>query len=70
MSPHLVSEEIQGEILFVLYKIFLLQDADKDHNFAEVLDANCVKLLHLSLEALMKTQSDDLRLNCIGQSVV
>ncbi|KAL3507195.1 hypothetical protein ACH5RR_032577 [Cinchona calisaya] len=62
----LPSEEIQGEILFVLYKMSLLQDRDKDNNFAEVLYANHAKLLHLSLEVLMKTQSDDVRLNCIA----
>ncbi|XP_027167099.1 protein PRD1 [Coffea eugenioides] len=62
----LPSEEIQGEILFVLYKIAFLVNANEDNDFSEVLDANCAKLLVLSLEALMKTQSDDVRLNCIA----
>ena len=69
-SSFYYSEEIQGEILFVLYKIAFLVNANEDNDFSEVLDANCAKLLVLSLEALMKTQSDDVRLNCIGWSVV
>ncbi|CAN4088215.1 unnamed protein product [Withania somnifera] len=62
---HLSSEDIQGEILFVLYKLFLLnlsQDGD-DH---PSLSGHFSKLLHSALAVLMKAQSDDVRLNCIA----
>ncbi|RZC62079.1 hypothetical protein C5167_023854 [Papaver somniferum] len=58
----LPSEEIRGEILFVLFKVFLLQAGDDP----EDLLVYCPKLLSLSLEALMKTQSDEVRTNCIA----
>ncbi|KAK2641672.1 hypothetical protein Ddye_023435 [Dipteronia dyeriana] len=61
----LPNEEIQGEILFVLYK-FSLQCTHTDGDGADILFAFCPKLLHLSLEALIKTQSDDVRLNCVA----
>lgn len=64
------SEEIRGEILFVLYKISILQYADKDDAATDVLYPFCPKLLQLSLETLVKTQSDDVRLNCVGQSTI
>ncbi|KAI3997742.1 hypothetical protein MKX01_007629 [Papaver californicum] len=59
---HLPSEEIRGEILFVLFKVFLLQAGDDP----EDLLIYCPKLLSLSLEALMKTQSDEVRTNCLA----
>ncbi|GAB2267206.1 hypothetical protein Dimus_002191 [Dionaea muscipula] len=62
----LPSEEIQGEILFVLYRIAVLQCTSRDDEGADLFSAHCAKLLHLSLEALMKTQSDDVRLNCVA----
>ncbi|CAI9776135.1 unnamed protein product [Fraxinus pennsylvanica] len=62
----LASEEIQGEIMFVLYKISLLQYTYMDGHCVDVLFPRCPKLLHLSLEALVKTQSDDVRLNCVA----
>ncbi|KAL6960058.1 hypothetical protein U1Q18_025090 [Sarracenia purpurea var. burkii] len=62
----LPSEEIQGEIFFVLYKISILQNAYKDDDATDVLYSFCPKLLRLVLEALMKTQSDDVRLNCVA----
>ncbi|KAM1049872.1 hypothetical protein ACFX11_031935 [Malus domestica] len=62
----LPSEEIRGEILFVLYKVSVLQYASEDGDGTDILFAFCPKLLHLSLEALMKTQSDDVRLNCVA----
>ncbi|MCL7029782.1 hypothetical protein MKW94_004213 [Papaver nudicaule] len=58
----LPSEEIRGEILFVLFKVFLLQAGDDP----EDLLIYCPKLLSLSLEALMKTQSDEVRTNCLA----
>lgn len=36
----------------------------------DILIAFCPKLLRLSLEALMKTQADDVRLNCVGTFVL
>ncbi|KAF2325736.1 hypothetical protein GH714_034561 [Hevea brasiliensis] len=62
----LPSEEIRGEILFVLYKLSLCQSAYKDIDGADSLLAFCPKLLHLSLEALVKTQDDTVRLNCVA----
>ncbi|KAI3996709.1 hypothetical protein MKX01_041009 [Papaver californicum] len=58
----LTFEEIRGEILFVLFKVFLLQAGDDQ----EDLLIYCPKLLSLSLEALMKTQSDEVRTNCLA----
>ncbi|PON95525.1 Armadillo-type fold containing protein [Trema orientale] len=58
----LPSEEIRGEILFVLYRLSVLQDDDG----VDILPTFCPKLLHLSLEALVKTQIDDVRLNCVA----
>lgn len=58
------SEEIRGEILFVLYKLAVQW---KDCGEAD----DCLfpfypKLLRLSLESLLKTQNDTVRLNCLG----
>lgn len=60
------SEEIRGEILFVLYKLSVIEYASNHSTETDVLSAFCPKLLYLSLEALMKTQNDDVRLNCVG----
>ncbi|KAL5849112.1 hypothetical protein ACOSQ3_007178 [Xanthoceras sorbifolium] len=65
----LPNEEIRGEILFVLYKLSL-QCMHMDGDGADILLAFCPKLLHLSLEALMKTQSDDVRLNCVALLII
>ncbi|KAK9138510.1 hypothetical protein Sjap_009104 [Stephania japonica] len=62
-----VSFGIKGEILNVLEelcrlqlpRLSLLTNAD---NFL----LHCPKILHLSLETLMKTQSDEVRINCIA----
>lgn len=62
------SEEIRGEILFVLYKLSTIQYASNHSAEIDILSAFCPKLLYLSLEALMKTQNDDVRLNCVGLS--
>ncbi|XVF65383.1 hypothetical protein PTKIN_Ptkin09bG0244200 [Pterospermum kingtungense] len=57
----LPSDEIRGEILFVLYKLSIHGYTPKD-----VLQAFCPNLLRLSLEALLKTQRDDVRLNGVA----
>ncbi|TYK01656.1 protein PRD1 isoform X1 [Cucumis melo var. makuwa] len=62
----LPSEEIRGEILFVLYKLSVIEYASNHSTETDVLSAFCPKLLYLSLEALMKTQNDDVRLNCVA----
>ncbi|KAI3735120.1 hypothetical protein L6452_14608 [Arctium lappa] len=62
----LPSEEIQGEILFVLYKLCSIQLACIDDSKSDVLYCHSSKILHLSLEALMKTHRDDVRLNCVA----
>ncbi|XP_042755093.1 protein PUTATIVE RECOMBINATION INITIATION DEFECT 1 isoform X2 [Lactuca sativa] len=62
----LPSEEIQGEILFVLYKICGIQQAFKANSNVDVLYVHSSKILHLALEVLLKTQRDDVRLNCVA----
>ena len=62
------SDEIRGEILFVLYKLSIHGYASKDCVGADVLQAFCPSLLRLSMEALLKTQRDDVRLNGVGLS--
>ncbi|KAL5997209.1 hypothetical protein ACLOJK_008139 [Asimina triloba] len=47
-------EEVHGEILFVLYKLSIVQGDEVDDFLCF-----CPKLLYLSLEALIKTQNDD-----------
>lgn len=60
------SEEIRGEILFVLYKLSLLQNMPWDYDdYTEDGDLSD-KLPRISLETLLKAQSDEVRLNCIG----
>ncbi|KAE8677601.1 pentatricopeptide repeat-containing protein [Hibiscus syriacus] len=51
---------------FVLYKLSAQGYASKDCVGANVLHAFCPSLLRLSMEALLKTQRDDVRLNGIG----
>ncbi|KAJ3675756.1 hypothetical protein LUZ60_004798 [Juncus effusus] len=68
---HLPSEEIQGEILFVLYRLSLIQatpfhDDFTWRNSAANVSALVSILLRNSLDVLLKTQSDDVRLNCIA----
>ncbi|XP_038715800.1 protein PUTATIVE RECOMBINATION INITIATION DEFECT 1-like isoform X2 [Tripterygium wilfordii] len=62
----LPSEEIQSEILYILYKFSILQCASKDIDEEDVLSAFGSKLLHQSLDALAKTENDSVRLNCIA----
>ncbi|CAH9090359.1 unnamed protein product [Cuscuta europaea] len=62
----LSSEEVQAEILFVLYKIFLLLQSHIDNNFTDSVFLHCPKLVQLSLEVLLKAENDDLRLNCVA----
>ncbi|KAL3726566.1 hypothetical protein ACJRO7_031464 [Eucalyptus globulus] len=62
----LPSDDIQGEILFVLYRLSVLQ---QEYGDSEKIDpfATCTpKLIRLSLDVLLKTQSDDVRLNCVA----
>ncbi|PIN25504.1 hypothetical protein CDL12_01756 [Handroanthus impetiginosus] len=62
----LSNDEIQGEIMFVLYRASLLHYTYMDDNGTDILLAYCPKLLHMSLDILMKSQSDDVRLNCVA----
>ncbi|WCJ27535.1 Protein PUTATIVE RECOMBINATION INITIATION DEFECT 1 [Euphorbia peplus] len=62
----LPSEEIRGEILYVLYKLSNHPCANEHDDGADYLFTFCPKLLHLSLEALVKTQDDTVRLNCVA----
>ncbi|XWS09251.1 hypothetical protein CRYUN_Cryun40dG0070000 [Craigia yunnanensis] len=62
----LPSDEIRGEVLFVLYKLSIHAYASKDCVGADVLQAFCPSLLRLSMEALLKTQRDDVRLNGVA----
>ncbi|CAB4263587.1 unnamed protein product [Prunus armeniaca] len=56
-----------GEIELDSSTVSILQYASEVGDGTDFLFAFCPKLLDLSLEALMKTQSDDVRLNCVGQ---
>ncbi|CAL8083381.1 unnamed protein product [Prunus armeniaca] len=47
----------------ILLKVFNCQEVGDGTDF---LFTFCPKLFSLSLEAIMKTQSDDFRLNCVG----
>ncbi|CAL1404364.1 unnamed protein product [Linum trigynum] len=58
----LPSEDIQAEVLFVLYRLSLHGGDDE----GGILLSFCPKLLRLSLEALLKTQNDAARLNSIA----
>ncbi|KVI04527.1 Armadillo-type fold [Cynara cardunculus var. scolymus] len=62
----LPSEEIQGEILFVLYKICSIQHACIGNSEGGVLYGHSLRILYLSLEILLKSHRDDVRLNCVG----
>lgn len=52
--------------MFVLYRSALLHYTYMDDSGTDILLAYCPKLLHMSLDILMKSQSDDVRLNCVG----
>ncbi|CAN6227685.1 unnamed protein product [Urochloa humidicola] len=65
----LPSDEIRGEILFVLYKLSILNATPWDNicdNGDVDLSAIGRNLLQLSLEVLLKTQNDAVRLNCVA----
>lgn len=61
----IISEEIRGEILFVLFKLVMHQYTSKDAD-ADDLQTYIPNLLVFALEALLKTENDDVRLNCVG----
>lgn len=66
------SNEIRGEILFVLYKLSILNATPWDDICANGdmdLSATGKSLLQLSLEVLLKTQNDAVRVNCVGQYI-
>ncbi|XP_027337587.1 protein PRD1 [Abrus precatorius] len=62
----LPSEEIRGEVLFVLYKLSVLRSTTAEGDGSDMLIPFCPKLLYLLLDVFMKTQNDDVRLNCIA----
>ncbi|KAL1358218.1 hypothetical protein AAHE18_04G017500 [Arachis hypogaea] len=62
----LPSDEIRGEILFVLYKLYALKNTSAEGDDTDILVPFCPKLLYLLGDVLMKTQNDDVRLNCIA----
>ncbi|XP_029129412.1 protein PRD1 isoform X2 [Cajanus cajan] len=63
---HLPSEEIRGEVLFVLYKLSVLQSTSAEGDGSDMLIPFCPQILYLLVDVLMKTQNDDVRLNCIA----
>ena len=72
LNKLLYSDEIRGEILFLLFKLSLLNATPWDNtcdNDNVDLSAIGRSLLQLSLEILFKTQNDAVRLNCIGQYI-
>ncbi|CAI8587551.1 unnamed protein product [Vicia faba] len=62
----LPSEEIRGEVLFVLYKLSVLDSISEAGDGSDMLIPFCPKLLYLLTDVLLKTQNDDVRLNCIA----
>ncbi|KAH1226931.1 Protein PRD1 [Glycine max] len=62
----LPSEEIRGEVLFVLYKLYVLQSTSAGGDGSDMLIPFCPQILYLLVDVLMKTQNDDVRLNCIA----
>ncbi|TKY47801.1 PRD1 protein [Spatholobus suberectus] len=62
----LPSEEIRGEVLFVLYKLSVLQSTSAEGDGSDMLIPFCPQILYLLVDVLMKTQNDDVRLNCIA----
>ncbi|KAL2332631.1 hypothetical protein Fmac_013844 [Flemingia macrophylla] len=63
---HLPSEEIRGEVLFVLYKLSVLQNTSAEGDGSDMFIPFCPQILYLLVDVLMKTQNDDVRLNCIA----
>ncbi|KAI9114991.1 hypothetical protein K1719_014004 [Acacia pycnantha] len=59
-------EDTRGEILFVLYKLSILRATSAEGDGIDTLISFCPKLLYLLGDALMKTQNDDVRLNCVA----
>ncbi|CAN1253212.1 Protein PUTATIVE RECOMBINATION INITIATION DEFECT 1 [Linum perenne] len=57
------NDEIQGEVLFVLYRLSIHAG---DEEAAGLLLAFSSKLWRFSLDVLLKTQNDTVRLNCLG----
>ncbi|QCE13066.1 Armadillo-type fold [Vigna unguiculata] len=62
----LPSEEIRGEVLFVLYKLSVLESTSAEGDGSDMLIPFCPQMLYLLVDVLMKTQNDDVRLNCIA----
>ncbi|KAL1543222.1 protein putative RECOMBINATION INITIATION DEFECT 1 [Salvia divinorum] len=62
----LSNDNIQGEIMFALYRFSLLHYSHMEGCGTDVLLAYCPKILRISLNILMKSQSDDVRLNCLA----
>lgn len=58
------SEEIRGEVLFVLYKLSVLQSTLAEGEGSDMLIPFCPQILYLLVDVLMET--DDVRLNCIA----
>jgi hypothetical protein len=50
----------------VLYKLYVLQSTSNEGDGSDMLIPFCPKLLYLLGDVLLKTQNDDVRLNCIG----
>ncbi|KAL0920940.1 hypothetical protein M5K25_007959 [Dendrobium thyrsiflorum] len=72
----LPSEELRGEVLFVIYKLCQLNVTpwenvdDDDNDCVESLDAMAGSLWRLALEILLKTQHDEVRINCLALLLV
>ncbi|CAM8987912.1 unnamed protein product [Rhodiola kirilowii] len=60
------SEDIRGEIMFVLYRLVIYYYESTDRDLSDDFYGHCPKILYVSLDALMKTQNDDVRLNCVA----
>ncbi|XP_051133511.1 protein PUTATIVE RECOMBINATION INITIATION DEFECT 1 isoform X2 [Andrographis paniculata] len=63
----LSNDEIQGEIMFVLYRSSLLHYKYMDDYGAEdLLLPYCNKFLNVAIDVLLKSQSDEVRINCVA----
>lgn len=53
--------------MFVLYKLVIYHYESIERDLSDDFYGHCPKILYVTLDALVKTQSDDVRLNCLGK---
>ncbi|KAK7387602.1 hypothetical protein VNO78_28515 [Psophocarpus tetragonolobus] len=60
------SEDLRGDVLFLLYKLSLLHSTSPDLDGTDIFIPFCPLILYLLLDLLLKTLHHDLRFNCIA----